>query len=382
MKVGLMTCYVNNYGACLQAFALQQAIKRCGNDCEIIRYTPYADLARQFNIKQVSQPMAVRIKRTIRHPIQLCMRRIDRKKQLIRNVKFESFRKENLVFADRLYESWDELRSDPPEYDAFVCGSDQIWNPVIHHSMNVGPYFLDFAPDSKRTVAYAPSIGVEVVPEECKADMKRLIDRLDAVSVRELHGAELIKDISGRDARVVLDPTLLFDGEWWSKAAKPVQVRKPYILCYLFNENKSTYDYVQRIKKKTGYEVVTLPFAFSDIYSKNKKIYDAGPAEFLYLIKNAEFIITDSFHATAFSINFNKDFVCLFRNTHTEKNNMNSRITSILSLSGLENRIISDPDVENDIPPSIEYSEVNKRMNDRRESDLSFLNNSLSGGTT
>jgi len=205
---------------------------------------------------------------------------------------------------------------------------------------------------------------------------------LDAVSVRELHGAELIKDISGRDARVVLDPTLLFDGEWWSKAAKPVQVRKPYILCYLFNENKSTYDYVQRIKKKTGYEVVTLPFAFSDIYSKNKKIYDAGPAEFLYLIKNAEFIITDSFHATAFSINFNKDFVCLFRNTHTEKNNMNSRITSILSLSGLENRIISDPDVENDIPPSIEYSEVNKRMNDRRESDLSFLNNSLSGGTT
>lgn len=381
MKVGLMTCYINNYGACLQAFALQQAIASGGHSCEIIRYTPYADLKKKFNVKTVAEPVSVKIKRAICHPVQFLERREDRKKQELRNAKFEQFRKDNLIFSQREYYSEEELKQSVDLYDAFVCGSDQIWNPVIHRNSNVGAYFLDFVPNSsdKRKIAYAPSIGVQQVPVECKEDMKQLIQCLDTVSVRELHGASLIREIADVDARVVLDPTLLFDGEWWSGCVRPIDIDKPYILCYLFNENRSTYDFVNRMKKKTGYEVVTLPFAFSDIYQKNTKVYDAGPAEFLYLIKNAALVITDSFHATAFSINFNKNFVCLFRNTDGEKNNMNSRITSILSIAGLEDRIITNPDSIDAVPGEVDYTAPKRRIKERRKEDRDFLLNSLQG---
>lgn len=381
MNVGLMTCYVNNYGACLQAYALQQAIKKDGNECEIIKYTPYADIADAVNLQHIPEPMMLRITRMIKHPFQFYLRKLDRKNQAKRDLKFEEFRQERLIFADKLYTSWDELRETPPPYDSFVCGSDQIWNPVIHHNLNVGPYFLDFVPENKGKIAYAPSIGVQHVPQECHSDMKRLINRLDAVSVREQRGAELISEIAGQEAPVVLDPTLLFDGEWWSKVVKPVEVKKPYILCYLFNENESTYEFVEKMRKETGYEVVTLPFALKDIYKKNStKIYDAGPSEFLYLIKNASLIITDSFHATAFSINFNRNFICLFRNTDNEKNNMNSRITSILSLAGLEDRLITKPEEVNEPLGDIDYTEVNKRISARREKDRAFLWNSIKNG--
>ncbi len=381
MNVGLMTCYVNNYGACLQAYALQQAIKLDNNECEIIKYTPYADIGKAVNLQHIPEPFMLRMTRALKHPIQFYLRKQDRKKQANRDAKFEEFRQERLVFANRLYNSWDELRKDPPPYDSCVCGSDQIWNPVIHHNINVGPYFLDFVPENKGKIAYAPSIGVQYVPEECHQEMKRLINRLDAVSVREQRGAELIREIASQEAPVVLDPTLLFDGEWWSKAIKPVNIKKPYILCYLFNENKSTYDFVEKMRRETGYEVITLPFAFRDIYNKNStKIYDAGPSEFLYLIKNAALIITDSFHATAFSINFNRNFICLFRNTDEEKNNMNSRITSILSIAGLEDRLITDPENINVLPYDIDYSEVNKRLSARREKDRRFLWDSIKNG--
>lgn len=380
MNVGLMTCYINNYGACLQAYALQQAIVSGKHNCEIIRYTPYADLKKKFNLNTVTETNSVKIKRAIRHPIQFLARKKDRKNQALRDAKFEKFRTDNLIFSQREYYSWNELNQCADLYDAYVCGSDQIWNPVIHHNSNVGPYFLDFAPDDKCKIAYAPSIGIQVVPDECKEDMRRLIRRIDAVSIRELHGAELINEIADVDARVVLDPTLLFDGEWWSNCVRPVNINKPYILCYLFNENKSTYDFIERMKKKTGYDVVTLPFALSDIYQKNTKIYDAGPAEFLYLIKNASLIITDSFHATAFSINFNKNFVCLFRNTDGEKNNMNSRITSILSIANLEDRIITNLDSVNEVPTEIDYTEPNRRIDERRKRDKDFLLKLLQGG--
>lgn len=379
MKTGLMSCYVDNYGACLQAYALQSAIESSGSECEIIKYTPYADLIRTTSYGANSEEEAsVKIKRAIAHPVKFMKRRNFTQNSALRSAKFESFRNSYLKFGDKLYESWDELRKDPPEYDNFVCGSDQIWNPVIHHNTNVGPYFLDFVPEGKKRIAYAPSIGVEKIPEECRSEMKEFLEKFDTLSVREQHGAELIKELSALSAPVVLDPTLLFDGKWWSEVCHPVTVKKPYILCYLFNENPSTFRFVEFMKRKTGFDVVTLPQTFSDVYNKNIKIYDAGPAEFIWLIKNAELIITDSFHATAFSINFNKRFYCLRRNTTGEKNNMNSRITSILSLAGLEDRLIDNPDEGCKLPPNeIDYRSVNLRMAERRKRDLNFLKTAL-----
>lgn len=377
MKTGLMTCYVDNYGACLQAYALQSAIECQGNTCHIIRYTPYADLRRMFHYMERPEALGLRIRRAANHPIQLIKRKLFSRKSKLRSVKFSSFRDQYLKFDERLYHSWDELKSDPPAFDNFVCGSDQIWNPVIHHNWNVGPYFLDFVPKGKKRIAYAPSIGIQFVPDECKSDMNSLLHAFDTLSVREKRGAELIAEIAGLDVPVVLDPTLLFDGNWWSHVCSLVNVEKPYILCYLFNEHASTYRFVEQMKKKTGLDVLTLPFTLKDVYSNNKKIYDAGPAEFIWLIKNAEMIITDSFYATVFSINFNKSFYCLHRNIAGEANNMNSRILSLLSLAGIQDRLLDNPEISELSIRPINYTIVNARICERRKKDIAFLKKAI-----
>lgn len=377
MRVGLMTCYIDNYGACLQAYALQNAIKSVHN-CEIIRYVPYDDLKRISDGHMTVEPWRIKIIRAIYHPIKFFKRKIYLNKTKLRKVKFEEFRKQYLLFGERDYKSWNELKDTPPNYDAFVCGSDQIWNPVIHNNMNVGPYFLDFVPSEIKKVAYAPSIGAEEIPQECRDEMMRLIKRFNTVSVREQRGAEIIEEISGIKTRVVLDPTLLFDGKWWSNVCRTVNIKTPYIFSYLFNENPDTYKFVADISKKLGYKVITLPYAFKDVYSKSKKIYDAGPTEFLWLIKNASLIITDSFHATAFSINFNKEFYCILRNNDAEINNMNSRIFNILTLTGLESRLITNLTEETfDMKKKINYEEVNKKLNKQRKDDMQFLKKAL-----
>lgn len=380
MNVGLMTCYVDNYGACLQAYALQQAIITGGHNCEIIQYTPYKDIDEISNFSATAEPMGLRLQRAIKHPIQFCIRKADKINQKKRIAKFENFRKEKLFFSKDKYDSWDQLKKNPPLYDAYVCGSDQIWNPVIHRNINVGPYFLDFVPSNKKKIAYAPSIGIQEVPEQCQKDMARLLQGLDVISVREQHGAELIQTIAGINAPVVLDPTLLLSGRSWERVMCPVKITGPYIFCYLFNEHKETYDMVKKIKEKMKLDVVTLPFSLSDIYSKSKKIYDAGPAEFLYLIRNAALVITDSFHATAFSINFNKNFICLLRNRDNEANNMNSRILSILSELNLKDRLVlNENDWENIISEPIDFVPVNDVLKKRRKKDLRFLLNSIGG---
>lgn len=377
-NTGLMTCYVDNYGACLQAYALQSAIEKAGNSCRIIQYTPYVDLRRLTNFVEKPESLELRITRAIRHPIQLVKRKRFSKKSHLRDSRFSAFRNCYLKFDEHLYSSWDELKTNVPQYDNFVCGSDQIWNPVIHGNHNVGPYFLDFVPEGKKRIAYAPSIGIQVVPDECKSQMSEFLCTFDTLSVREKRGAELIKEITGLDAPVVLDPTLLFDGNWWSQVCSPVEIKKPYILCYLFNEHESTYNFVEQVRKNTGLDVITLPFALRDIYGKSKKIYDAGPAEFIWLIKNAEMIITDSFHATAFSINFNKSFYCLRRNTNGEVNNMNSRIVSILSMAGIQNRLLDETENGFVLPDSkIDYNEVNKRISEKRECNFAFLKEAI-----
>lgn len=369
INIGLMTCYVNNYGACLQAYALQKAINKLGYNCEIIRYTPVPNVKLPTNTQKAIQ-LLKNIKRCLKNP--------DYIYTIERNRKFKSFREQYLKFGEKDYPEIKDLYDCPPDYDAFVTGSDQLWNPVIHGMSNNKAYFLDFVPKGKKRIAYAPSIGVSKVPDCCKDDMALLLNKMDVLSVREKAGKDIVEELTDKDCKVVLDPTLLLDKSQWSEIAVKPKLDKPYIFCYLFGLSSYIGDFVKYVEKKTGYQVVTLPFTKREYKSRYQKIHNVGPREFLGLIQNASLVITDSFHATAFSINFNRPFYSLLRNTEGEINNMNSRIYSILELTGLTERLIApSKKFTNDVLDTIDFDKVNESLNSKRKTDIKFLSDSL-----
>ena len=370
-RIGLMTCYINNFGACLQAYALQTAIKKSGYICEIIRYTPVRSM------KSYSFP----IKTALR--IRNILKGIKSKPFSYENARhkcFSRFRKQFLIFGKKAYNEISELYKQVPDYDCFVTGSDQLWNPLIHGGVNNKAYFLDFVPSDKKRIAYAPSIGIDKLPESCIDDFVSLIKKFDALSVRESAGQRIIESLSGRECRVVLDPTLLLTkDEWLSLSAEPVS-SEPYIFCYIFSERDYVGSFIEHVRNLLGFKVVTIPFTAREFNSDSIKMKSAGPQDFISLIANASLVITDSFHATAFSINLNRPFYSLMRNSENEKNNMNSRIDSILAMTGLEKRKITcKEDFPEIVDLDIDFSNANKIISEKRSADMNFLLDSIEG---
>lgn len=372
-KIGLLTYYGDNYGACLQAFALQTAIKKLNYDVEIIDY-------------QVSFVQAKLMDRllNLRNPIKIVKGRIANRKNLSNYAKrhdcFEKFRIDylNIVKNDCCQHA--DFYSNPPLYDGYVCGSDQIWNPYFTNGCDP-VRFLDFVPFQRKRIAYAPSIGVDKIDAFYAVDMKRYLSKMDYISVRENEGASIIKSLINKDVPVVLDPTFLLTKEEWSRFANEKRMNTSYIFCYFFGN----LDYMNEIKKfyrkQTGLPIVTFPFNYREFQDKEDiKIYDAGPADFINLIKNASLVLTDSFHATAFSINMEVPFYSLLRDVSKCKTNMNSRIYTILSKMGLENRLIM-PDGKMEFPSEgifdVNFNKTRSILQQERVTSGQYLSSAL-----
>ena len=369
-KVGLATCFIDNYGACLQAYALQKKIKDCGFSCEIINYLePDGYEQDTFKHKLLKNKIFLNLASIIRK---------NYKKVYPKKIAFDKFRKQYLKFGPKYYKSEDIFNVEH-DYDACVCGSDQIWNPLLFGG-NDKVYFLDFVPKGKKRIAYAPSIGIDKFPAEHLPEFEQLISKFDFLSVREDSGKKIIEENTQSKAKVVLDPTLLLNGGEWSNIAQPLNIKKPYIFCYLFGEREYIGEFVDYVKNKTNMQVVCIPFTKREETGDFKKVYNAGPCEFLWLIKNAALVITDSFHATAFSINFNTPFYSLLRNTDNEEINMNSRIFNILEMTKLTDRLIT-PETKYpfEVNTQLDFSIANSILADRRNKDFSLLYNALEG---
>lgn len=339
-KIGLLTYYGDNYGACLQAFALQTVIKKMDYDVEIIDYE-----VSSAKVKLIDRLL------NLRNPIKIIKGRIANRKNRFNYAKrhdcFEKFRIEYLNIVKNNCRQYTDFYSDPPLYDGYVCGSDQIWNPYFTNGCD--PIrFLDFVPFQRKRIAYAPSIGVDKIDESYAVDMKKYLSRMDYISIREKEGAILIKSLIEKDVPVVLDPTLLLTKEDWSSLIREKIIDTPYIFCYFFGN----LDYMDKVKefyrKHTGLPIVTFPFDYREIQDQRDiKIYDAAPVDFINLIKNASLVLTDSFHATAFSINMEVPFYSLLRDFNNCEANMNSRIYTILTKMKLKSRLIVPDDKMN-----------------------------------
>jgi len=366
MKVAIVTWFhYKNYGTALQCVALNNKIKQLGYDCDILNYIPVLKNNKKF---------LDRISNGIRWRIEKLLLKLYKNDISIRNKKFDKFINENITFSDYIKNN-NILEDQNKKYDTFVCGSDQIWAP---NNLD-GIYYLNFVNQNKNKIAYAPSIGLNSIPDDSIEKVKKWVIRFNHLSVRERQGAEIIEKLTGKKCKCVLDPTLLETAEQWRKIAKKIKKRKPYLLCYFLTENDYYWKYVKQIAKKRNLDIVLVPIECKSYFRLGvKKETKCGPKEFISLIDNADFICTDSFHGTIFSINLNKDFYCFKRFKDNDKICQNSRIYNILNIVKLEDRLISSKSkIDLNNLKIKDYNSINKILDSERKKSLTFLENSL-----
>lgn len=378
-KIGIITILkVNNYGAELQAYATQKVLQLMGYDAEIIDYLFYKNPHhRRTRMSAPTAKMSLKkhLEERLFPIIAHWKSRHFRVAQNVRIAKFEQFHNKNTRMSV-CYDSLDKLKAAKLDYDVLLTGSDQVWNPGIYSSLD--PYFLRFGDEKIRRVAYASSFGVASVPKDVKQYYKDALQRYSAIGVREDKAVGLVNTLSGMDATLVLDPTLLLGREQWLNVAKSVigLPNQPYVLIYELSNIPYLKQVAQHVSSQTGMPIVRICKNASpeDKEAEIINIIDAGPAEFLYLFDKAGFVVTNSFHGTAFSINFCKQFYTIIPK---DKSN-NSRQKSILKLMDCEERML----VEGSPMPEINtlnMKPVMEKLVGEREKSINFLKRAIDG---
>lgn len=381
-KVGLAVCYdTKNFGSQLQVLANDKKIKEIGFDTEIIRYKKRLSLVfalqvlpRFFNPYFVkSKVLSMKTKRKISQYPDI----VGNIK--VRNKRFSRFVEEHFTNLSPIYDGWGKLKKASNAYDAFLCGSDQLWLP-----QNLGSHFytLEFVSDDKPKIAYATSFGVSSIPWFQKRRTKNYLNRFAALSTRELKGQKIIEELTGKKVEVVCDPTLLFDAEGWNRIIPDRKlIDIPYVFCYFLGKNEEHRHIAKKFAKDKALKIVSSPFldnfvetdrTFGDI-----QMYDMDAADFVNLIRHAEYVLTDSFHGTVFSILHHKNFIT-FNRFGNESGSRNSRIDSlceILMLNG--RRYAGDANAQAD--EIIDYDTTDRLLADMRDMSYEYLKNSLKG---
>lgn len=368
-NTGLITFhFAHHYGAQLQAYALMAAVEKLGSPCRIIDYRlPHTVRTnRLFRSGKSPVALAANAHTLLHYPAMKA--RFDR---------FEAFVAENMRLTGRRYFTNEELAEYPPEFGLYLAGSDQIWNPRIFQSGRFDPaFFLSFAGEGRRA-AYAPSFGVPSLTETEAAELREYLSRFSALSVREKQGREIVRFAAGRDARVVLDPTLLLTGEDWAKLAVPPKDTRPYLLCYFISDYSVLIPYAERLAAERGLRLVHLA-GVRRAMKGAQVVFDAGPREFLGLFQRAAFVLTNSFHGTVFSLQFQKPFFTAVSPKEQSRPDL-SRIFNLLDTLGVSDRIIGT-DREAELTAPVDYGAVTTRLERARKASLDFLRSALSGG--
>lgn len=389
MKVGIVSCYFHhNYGSMLQAYATQKIIEKLGEDAVTIAcYAPITYMTKSKWIYYMGKLSNIDI-------IKTKIRQVKSKKKMFkhhdiingihtRDEKFEQFGHEKFNLSN-INKSRDDLKNFTESCDAVIVGSDMLWHPInVEHD-----YFtLSFVPDNIKKISYATSFGTTKIPKRQYKKYFEFLNRFSAISVREKSGIDVCKKLGlTTDVRVVLDPTLLFTGEEWSEIQKEEPIIKDkYILCYFLGINGEHRKFAKQLQKITGYKIVALKyldeFVESDLNFGDITPFDIGPVEFINLIKNAQYVCTDSFHGTCFSVLNHKNFFVMNRFSESNSQSTNTRIDSLLALVGLEDRRIAHEFTEEEIRDilrcKISYSFVDERLNLERKKSIQYLKDAL-----
>lgn len=374
MKVGIITIHNSpSYGACLQTFALWKYISGVGVDCEVIdlRRPTHSDY-RKSKYFHPMRAQSVSWKGKTMSCIQRIIKYIRRNSsQSIRNQRFEYFNQQ--IHFSKRYRGLDELYVNPPQYDVYITGSDQVWNPMQPYCME--PYFLTFVnnPDSMK-ISYASSIGLDDLRPNEKEKFASWLEGYNAIGVREVAAQKLIASFSSKPTTRVLDPTFLLTREYWESITVVPEIKNPYILLFSLSYHPRLIRFAHEMSLKTNSLLVIIaPDAGCLEQEDCIVVNDAGPKEFLGYIQDAGMTITDSFHGTVFSMLVGRGNFY----TYIGKNNKKgSRIIDLLNLFHLENHLLSSS-LQDDISSLLENKLDRVALNDsieiERNRSMDFL---------
>ena len=270
------------------------------------------------------------------------------------------------------------MKKETFDYDAYVCGGDQIWNPVCQDFETA--YYLQFLDEKNhaKKISYSPSLGRTEFDEETLEKISQWVERFDAISVREVRGAELIRKLTNKPVKTVCDPVILLEkSEWENLAVKP-KYKKPYILVYFLENNHGSRNLTEYLRGITGYDVVIFNEYIRDFVKPYHKAYSASPEEFVGLFMNASFVYTNSFHGTAFATIFEKPFISAIAvDQEHATNNNDSRKIDYLKKIGLESRLYTTGKPTKEFLLNVDYNHARERMKEFREESLDFLRKAL-----
>lgn len=336
-NIGIIT-YHNaiNYGAILQTYALNKYINSLGRECETIDYTceKINNSYKLINLKS--------LKSFVNSVLNL-------KNNIIRRKKFGDFSKNNIKLSNKKYNRYNITEANGV-YDKFITGSDQVWNLELNEDYN---YYLEFVSDNNSKYSYAASFGNIDVLRKNSLKVKNLLEKFNIITVREKTTINDIKKECNLNSEHVLDPTFLLSREEWEKVDNHKKYKEKYILLYVLHE-ESAYYIAEKLSKLTGLKVYIITESRRQRI-KGKYIRTSGPRDFISLIKNSEYVVTDSFHGTALSIILQKNLKVVLK---TKMKYFNERLISIINTLFLDECIVNLQTSNEELLNKVNYEKV------------------------
>lgn len=342
-------CEWTSIGSMLQAFALNKILLNLGYDELLIKKKSIRD----------DNPIIYLKNSSIKNVYSNLSTFFNKDKIMNSYQKNREFIKSNFKIYE--YTNYNCLCNDIPIADAYIAGSDQIWHPNIHRL----DFYLDFAPKESRKISYAASMGIETIKTNQIDFYKDSLNKFDYISVREVNAKNVLERMLNREVHQHVDPTFLIKEKEWEKYEKPRNIKGKYILVYLIYRDKNINKQIKKLKKDTGYDIVNIYTGTKHIYNDHT-FYDVDPNEFLWLIHNAEMVITSSFHGTVFSIIYNKKFFALINP------NSKSRISNLLNIFDIPNNSF-----EESFSINIDYDKVNSIIDLERARSIKYLQEAI-----
>ena len=366
MRIKTITCHdVYNHGASIQAYALMHYLESKGHEVEIIDYKP-PYLSRHYKLDDVSNP---KWDKPFFKQLYLFLKLPGRLRSLKRKKEFDNFKDTYLKITPKRYSSNDELKQFLPEADLYIAGSDQIWNTLFPNGKDAA-FYLDFVPKDRRKLAYAASFATAEILDGYKDFVRQKLEYLDAIAVREQDGLRIISDLGIQGATCVCDPVFLLTKDEWSLLTKKIDTTEPYLLIYDFEYNPLLEEVAIKIAKERNLAIYSVS-AIQLNYCKRNYVH-GGPIEFLSLIENASVVISNSFHATAFSVIFEKDFFVILRSE-----SINTRMENLLSIFDLSSHILTSTYKSEQLTLSIDYTKIKDVMDCYVDNSKKYLQDNI-----
>ena len=364
MRIKTITCHdVYNYGASLQAYALMKYLSSLGHDVEIIDYKPdYLS----YNLWAIGERWNKNLPLRLLFFLYVVPQRL---LQARRRGNFDRFTKDYLRITSQRYSNNEELKKDIPMAELYFAGSDQIWNTDSKNGRDPA-FYLDFAPKSAIVASYAASFSTSHINSDYFSFVKEKLQKFNFISVRESTGLEILQSLGIENGVHVLDPVFLLKKEQWSELAT-TKSKDKYVLVYDQENNASIKSAALYLAKKRNLKI----YAFKGLYPKryaDRKVVDSGPKEFLELIKNCEVLLTNSFHGTAFSILFEKEFY-VFKREHEK---VNSRMVDLLNMFDLNDRLV-DKEITFSESDAIDYGILLLKIDNVRRTSYDYIHTVL-----